>query len=336
MDAERDKPALNYSYYDARNMIEACDCADNIPGSSTIKKYNDDEDEDVISVQQREIKLQANPRFFNLPVNTSLSSVLVYTNVYDRAPEVIHAIKWSEELNRNFRYNYEQDPTLSWQYFASSTGFLRQFPAAKWDMRPVDLYDGRMRQWYIMAANSPKDVVILVDRSGSMTGQRYDIARHVVENILETLGPNDFFNVFTFNDTIQGLVDCFNDTMVQANALNIGEYQRKLDDIITKGIANFTLALGTAFEMLTNFKREGMGAHCNQAIMLVSDGVPDNINNTLIEMFKNFTWDENGRDKAVRIFTYLIGKEVADIAEIKWIACSNLGRLNFFQVQTIH
>lgn len=44
------------------------------------------------------------------------------------ARNVISGIIWSEELDKTFRNNYKIDPTLSWQYFGSSTGFMRQFP----------------------------------------------------------------------------------------------------------------------------------------------------------------------------------------------------------------
>lgn len=42
--------------------------------------------------------------------------------------EVQNAIKWSEHLDPLFVNNYEMDPSLSWQYFGSSTGFLRRYP----------------------------------------------------------------------------------------------------------------------------------------------------------------------------------------------------------------
>lgn len=336
--SEHDIPDRKFNYYNSKEMIEQCCCDDTVtPKARTIRETNGDDkaetedSEDEYDLEHKHkrpsalsIELKANPRFLNLPVNTTLSSVLVYTNVYDRAPEVIHSIKWSQALNNIFVDNYAKDPTLSWQYFASSTGFLRQYPASKWDMQPVDLYDGRMRQWYIAAANSPKDVVVLIDNSGSMTGQRRDIAKHVVENILETLGPNDFVNVMAFNETLREVVPCFNNTMVQANSLNLGEFRQYLEEIGTGGIANFSASLTKAFEMLAEIRSEGpIGAHCNQAIMLVSDGVPF----THEELFEKFNWADkpiNG-DVPVRMFTYLIGKEVADVEKIKWMACEKLG-----------
>lgn len=34
----------------------------------------------------------------------------------------------SEALNDVFISNFEKDPTLTWQYFGSSTGFFRLYP----------------------------------------------------------------------------------------------------------------------------------------------------------------------------------------------------------------
>lgn len=48
---------------------------------------------------------------------------------------------------------------------------------------------------YIQGATSPKDLVILVDSSGSMTGLRMEIAKETVESILDTLSDDDYFNI---------------------------------------------------------------------------------------------------------------------------------------------
>lgn len=44
------------------------------------------------------------------------------------ACDVIKDIEWSDKLDSIFKDNYQKDPTLSWQFFGSSTGFMRQFP----------------------------------------------------------------------------------------------------------------------------------------------------------------------------------------------------------------
>lgn len=122
------------------------------------------------------MELTEDSHFYNIPVNVSHSSVHIPTNVYDFGPRVIEDIIRTKDLDEVFRQNYESDPALSWQYFGSVTGVLRLFPAMQWlatvthNEQDADLYDCRIRSWFIEAATCSKDVVILVDASGSMTG----------------------------------------------------------------------------------------------------------------------------------------------------------------------
>lgn len=139
------------------------------------------------------MELTPDSHFYNIPVNTSFSSVHIPTNVYDMSPAVAEDIEKTEILDNIFRQNYESDPALSWQYFGSVTGMLRQYPAMQWKTVPTeniedkgetdeeeemeeegeegtDIYDCRVRSWFIEAATCSKDMVILMDTSGSMTG----------------------------------------------------------------------------------------------------------------------------------------------------------------------
>ena len=84
-----------------------------------------------------------------------------------------------------------------------------------------ELHDFRTSSWYIDSATSPKDVVILLDSSGSMVGERREIAKSVVSAILDTLGNNDFLNVYKFSDTTEELVPCFKDMLVQVTHIRL-------------------------------------------------------------------------------------------------------------------
>ncbi|EDW47764.1 GM21490 [Drosophila sechellia] len=294
-----------FSYYSAKEMLEPGDPVPPIP--TPAPDMDKDIGEPLIYVQPKVVVLEPRPEFHNTPVNFSVSSVHVPVNVFDRAPDVIKAIQWSENLDQIFRDNYKNDPTLSWQFFGSSTGFMRQFPASKWRKDvPVDLYDCRLRSWYMEAATSPKDIVILMDGSGSMLGQRLDIAKHVVNTILDTLGTNDFVNIFTFDK--------------EANLGNIRELKEGIELFRPKSIANYTAALTKAFELLEETKLSSRGAQCNQAIMIIGDGAPENNR----EVFELHNWRDPPY-KPVRVFTYLIGKEVANWDDIRWMACENQG-----------
>ncbi|XP_072027296.1 LOW QUALITY PROTEIN: voltage-dependent calcium channel subunit alpha-2/delta-3-like [Amphiura filiformis] len=270
--------------------------------------------------------LEENEHFDNLLINTTISTVQVATNVYNLAPEILNGINETESLDKVFIANYEQDPTLTWQYFGSKYGFFRNFPGAKWTMneKGLDLFDCRKRGWYIQAATSPKDIVILMDASGSMTGLRMEIARHTVRVVIKTLSDDDFFNVIVFNTESKAIQDCFNGTLVQANSDNKELILGELDGFKPGGIADFSQALIEGFTLLKNFNKTDRGANCNQAIMVITDGAT---------VYHKEVFDEYNKEKKVRIFTYLIGREIADSGVVRRMACDNKGY--YTQIATI-
>ncbi|KAK1899175.1 Voltage-dependent calcium channel subunit alpha-2/delta-3 [Dissostichus eleginoides] len=197
-----DDPGFQYEYFNAVLINEV--------------------DEEGNSVELGGDFLQPNDHFNNLSVNLSLSTVQVPTNMYNKDSAIVNGVFWSEALNKVFVDNFERDPSLIWQYFGSAKGFFRQYPGIKWkpDEHGVIAFDCRNRKWYIQAATSPKNVVILVDVSGSMKGLRLTIARQTVSSILDTLGDDDFFNIIAYNEELHYVESCLNGTLVQADVPN--------------------------------------------------------------------------------------------------------------------
>ncbi|XP_035761503.1 voltage-dependent calcium channel subunit alpha-2/delta-3-like [Neolamprologus brichardi] len=303
-----DHPRIQYEYFNAVLINEV--------------------DEEGNSVELGgEFILQPNDHFNNLSVNLNLSVVQVPTNMYNKDSAIVNGVFWSEALNKVFVDNFERDPSLIWQYFGSAKGFFRQYPGIKWkpDEHGVIAFDCRNRKWYIQAATSPKDVVILVDVSGSMKGLRLTIARQTVSSILDTLGDDDFFNIIAYNEELHYVEPCLNGTLVQADVTNKDHFREHLDKLFAQGIGMLDIALTEAFNLLSDFNETGRGSECSQAIMLVTDGAVD----TYDAIFAKYNWPE----RKVRIFPYLIGRESAFAENLKWMACANKGY--FTQISTL-
>ena len=92
-------------------------------------------------------------------------------------------------------------------------GTYMQWPGLEWC--PAD-YDPRYRPWYAAAAAGPKDVVVVVDVSGSMSGTRIGMAKAAAKAVLETLTEADFATVVVFSSR----ADAYSSTLVRATEAN--------------------------------------------------------------------------------------------------------------------
>uniref|UniRef100_A0A671YD96 Calcium voltage-gated channel auxiliary subunit alpha2delta 1 n=1 Tax=Sparus aurata TaxID=8175 RepID=A0A671YD96_SPAAU len=253
------------------------------------------------------------------------TAVHIPTDIYDGSTIVLNELNWTEALEEVFKKNREDDPTLLWQVFGSATGLARYYPASPWmDARKtpskIDLYDVRRRPWYIQGAASPKDMLILVDASGSVSGLTLKLIRTSVSEMLETLSDDDYVNVVYFNTRVKETA-CFNH-LVQANVRNKKLLKDAVQNITAKGITNYTKGFEFAFRQLsaTNVSR----ANCNKIIMLFTDGGEERAQAIL---------QKYNADKKVRIFTFSVGQHNYDKGPIQWMACSNKGY--FYEIPSI-
>uniref|UniRef100_A0A5F8GR22 Calcium voltage-gated channel auxiliary subunit alpha2delta 1 n=1 Tax=Monodelphis domestica TaxID=13616 RepID=A0A5F8GR22_MONDO len=201
------------------------------------------------------------------------AAVHIPTDIYEGSTIVLNELNWTSALDEVFKKNRDEDPTLLWQVFGSATGLARYYPASPWvdktrTPNKIDLYDVRRRPWYIQGAASPKDMLILVDVSGSVSGLTLRLIRTSVSEMLETLSDDDFVNVASFNSNAQD-VSCFQH-LVQANVRNKKVLKDAVNNITAKGITDYKKGFSFAFEQLLNYNVSR--ANCNKIIMLFTDG----------------------------------------------------------------
>lgn len=183
-----------------------------------------------------------------------------------------------------------------------------------------DVYDFKMLNWFVGAANSPRDLAVLIDSATYVSDKNRRLTIATTRVILDTLGPNDYVNVYRYGENAEEIVQCFKDSLVQASPENIHEMKIALTFVKHEDPAtNITAALSTAFEILHKYNRTGQGSQCNQAIMLITcdTGGPP------MEVIKRYNWPH----MPVRIFTYLIGGDKSP--DLRNTACTNKGNVLF-------
>ncbi|XP_029317351.1 voltage-dependent calcium channel subunit alpha-2/delta-1a isoform X2 [Cottoperca gobio] len=259
---------------------------------------------------------EVDPDFKRL-VSYNTTAVHIPTDIYQGSNIILNELNWTEALEEVFRKNKEEDPSLLWQVFGSATGLARYFPASPWtdssnSANKIDLYDVRRRPWYIQGAASPKDMLILVDASGSVSGLTLRLIQTSVSKMLETLSDDDYVNVVYFNDKAMN-ASCFAN-LVQANVRNKRKLKDAVLNITAKGITNYRGGFELAFEQLAQMNVSR--ANCNKIIMLFTDGGEERAE----EIFKKYN-----PKQAVRIFTFSVGQHNYDKGPIQWMACANKG-----------
>ncbi|XP_067932168.1 voltage-dependent calcium channel subunit alpha-2/delta-1-like isoform X2 [Watersipora subatra] len=280
---------------------------------------------------------------FSKAVNFNFSVVHVPVDIYvgDETVEydTLRELEWTEELDEAFNFaeestrNNASREDLMWQYFGSYKGFVRHYPGSLWNFPPdeVDLYDSRHRPWYNRASSPVKEVLILIDTSGSTEGQTIYLSTLAVGQIMATLSEDDYIQVANFsskqrmdsmNDEARLGPECFPD-FVQATRFNkqiLLDYVMKLNEPgSSRGQANYDVALEYAFKSFERFDKEaeqldvGMGTNCGKIIIILTDGGIEKPNNLLTEH------DPDG--SKYRIFTFAMGQAPTPLDAVKWLAC---------------
>ena len=103
--------------------------------------------------------------------------------------------------------------------------------------------------------NYPKELVIVLDSSGSMKGFRQILAILTIRTIIETLSDQDWFTVIYFNDASYDLHPCFDGTLARATDQNKAQFKALLQNMETKGVAVFENAIEKSYRTFANFTK---------------------------------------------------------------------------------
>ncbi|XP_065651942.1 voltage-dependent calcium channel subunit alpha-2/delta-3 [Hydra vulgaris] len=266
-------------------------------------------------------------------INDTLSYVHVPMSVDERSKEILNAVKWTQNLDKIFKYNMNIDSSLYFQYYCDVSGLFRIFPGEISFMKQnrSDLYDCRRRVWYQQSVSSSKDVVIVIDRSGSMTGISFSIAKIAARMIIDALGENDYFNVITVSNGAKLIEPCV-PYLIQATKFNKEKMQIAINKIEKpNNVLNLTNGILLAFNILNSAvggNNRTYRVSCNKLIIVISDGLEGNYNNAGKVVFERMNSEKN-----VRVFSYLVGRVTANDRALKEMSCNNRGY--FYKIETL-
>uniref|UniRef100_A0A803W977 Inter-alpha-trypsin inhibitor heavy chain 4 n=1 Tax=Ficedula albicollis TaxID=59894 RepID=A0A803W977_FICAL len=114
----------------------------------------------------------------------------------------------------------------------------------------------------------PKNVIFVIDRSGSMTGRKIEQTRDALLKILQDLRPEDRFSFITFNNKVAE----WKSSLLPATEENVASAAALVQTLSARGGTDINRALLTAVGMLD--KAEGLLERSISMIILLTDGQP--------------------------------------------------------------
>jgi len=232
----------------------------------------------------------------------------------------------TQGLDTTFKAKFETDGDwLAWQYFGSDQGMFRSYPGGP---RETDDYDPRRRPWYTIAANGPKDVVLVVDTSGSMgENNRLGLTKDALKALIDSLAPTDRLGLVEFDASAQIFTPGTSSGFLEMTSAGKQQASAAIDGLRASGSTNFRAGLQTALEYFKRARDGGTSTYCESVIVFITDGRDTAIEDgqitkrEMIEEVRGY-YDALGTDyPQPNLFTLSMGDD-ADNAMPAMFACA--------------
>ncbi|XP_072522553.1 inter-alpha-trypsin inhibitor heavy chain H3 isoform X2 [Salminus brasiliensis] len=117
----------------------------------------------------------------------------------------------------------------------------------------------------------PKNVVFVIDRSGSMYGKKMEQTQEALATILDDLYEEDYFGLVTFDDNIE----FWRQSLTQASQENVKEAKKFVETVTARHMTDINGAVLHAVDMLTAAKKNSsLPDNSASMIILLTDGDP--------------------------------------------------------------
>ncbi len=113
----------------------------------------------------------------------------------------------------------------------------------------------------------PKDIVFVMDRSGSMAGEKIDQARDALHFILDQLNANDRFSIVGFDDVFNTVAD----TLLPVNRDNLSAAHRFVSRLYHRNGTDIEGALQVGLRILDSGESR---VSASRMIVFLTDGLP--------------------------------------------------------------
>ncbi|XP_013386854.1 voltage-dependent calcium channel subunit alpha-2/delta-2 [Lingula anatina] len=236
-------------------------------------------DSDIPSRLPQDLEFSA---YFKQPVSFNHSTVKISDEVPRDDYLVINTVNFTNGLEELFKENAKKDRFLRWQYFGSYAGLVRLYPGREWGTNFAGFYndyDPRVRPWYIAATSGPKDVVIILDCSKSMDGEKFRITKSIAKAVINTLTRQDYVNVVCarashwdevgkWHHFRTQVLSCQANRMVPATNAHRKDLIEKIYALEAGGTSELEKGFEMAFDLLNGKARTG----CQSILVFVTDG----------------------------------------------------------------